>query len=352
MNKSNSKHTELKIEGFRFNYQLMERMKMCEMPASSWVVFLTLLSDTDSRGILRTYSLSEWSETLGISYSTLYSGFKMLERCHFVEEVIINDLPYLKINEYEELNSSQEVSYRDKKSLNYFNVPRSLFDTDILKSLVHKHHVSGILFILNLFNRFRNAIRKKMMRLEYTMTKLKELLGKRDGKDIREFMTILKNVFDIEIIECEERKCKDDKMQIRVYKYSIIFRSVYLQDPDVFNFRQLMGKYGESLTHFLDTVGLNHTKKDTRDILIAFRQEVMAKTTHFEQKGDRLLRDIFMISLSSIEKQFTSLHQHRIKKLGAYFRVTFRDWVNKVMEWDTTAEERIHAYLRELQFNT
>jgi hypothetical protein len=338
-----------KIDGFRFNTQLFERMKACVMPSSSWVVYLTLLSEVDQKGIIHDYSISEWASTLNISYNTLYKGFRLLTDCHFVTEVIINGLPYLKINEYEELNRSFTVpsDVSGKKSLNYFKVPRCIFDKGILKELVHSNHVKGITFIFTLLNRFRVAIKNGNTQavLPYLMTTLKREVQKREAKNVRTYMDLLSKLFEVKAIGIEERK-----NQVRVQKYVIRLRDEHIIEPETFNFKQLVAKYGESLSDFLYALGFRHTKKDTRDILIAFRQEVINPVIYFEEeKGQVLLRDIFLSTLEGIEKQKKQVPNFSIKKLGAYFRTTFRDWTKKILKMDTDAYERVDAETRRLE---
>lgn len=334
------------VTGFRFNVQLLDRMKACMMPSSSWVVFLTLLAEADQKGIVTEYSLSEWSSTLDISYNTLYKGLKSLEKCNFVTEVIINELPYLKINEYEELNRSFSIpsEMSNKKSLNYFKVPRSIFDKGILKELVRSNHVKGITFIFTLLNRFRVAIKNGNTQsvLPYLMNTLKREISKREAKSVRTYMSVLSKLFDVEAVDVEERS-----NQIRIKKYIIRLREEDIVEPESFNFKQLLAKYGESLVDFLYTHGFRHTKKDTRDILIAFRQEVINSVLHFEEeKGQVLLRDIFLTSLEGIEKQKKLVPQFAIKKLGAYFRTTFRKCRDHIVAIDTDSYERVNAETR------
>jgi hypothetical protein len=337
-----------KVDGFRFNTQLFDRMKACMMPSSSWVVYLTLLSEVDQKGIIQDYSLSEWASTLNISYNTLYKGFRLLVDCHFVTEVIINDLPYLKINEYEELNRSFTVpsDTSGKKSLNYFKVPRSIFDKGILKELVRSNHVRGITFIFTLLNRFRVAIKNGNTQavLPYLMPTLKRELKKREAKSVREYMELLADLFEVEAVGVEIRK-----NQVRVEKYIIKLRNEHIVEPEIFNFKQLLAKYGESLSDFLYTHGFRHSKKDTRDILIAFRQEVLNRVIYFEEeKGQVLLRDIFLSSLHGIEKQKKQVPDFSIKTLGAYFRTTFRTWTKSIVGTDTNVYERVNAETRRL----
>ncbi|MBU8908266.1 hypothetical protein [Desertibacillus haloalkaliphilus] len=329
-----------KMDGFRFFVQHYKRLKQCDLPSSAWTVFLTMLSEADSRGILREYSLSEWSSVLGVSYHTLYSGLKWLERCHFVEEIIINDMPYYRICEYEELNSSET-------KFNYFRVPRAILDSNVFARFVPSNNVRGIIFMLSLLDRFRVMVSRNKNKdqnvLRYTMGTLKEKLYKREAKAVREMIDVLQPIFHIEEVGKEVRG-----NQVRVAKYDFTLRTEYLIDVEDFSVRQMMAKYGESLTQFLDAIKVPHKKKDTRDVLVAFRQEVIRKVAFLnEKKSSRIIRDVFIDSLQNIEKQYKEVPTFKIKSIGAYFRTTMRDRIKTIFKTSTTREERINAYVDE-----
>ena len=355
----------IKIAGFKMHQAILKefhflRDQSFDRPtASAYVVYLTMLKQLDieknQRGILKEYNLAEWSRKLNISYSTLYSGKLFLEKYSFIKEEIHNDLPVLVLKDIEKYNNPG----MEGGSLNYLIIPHSLFETNILAELVRTSNPEAIELILSLLNQFRTAMSKKevieldKLRQSRNMSTLKKQLNK-NAKKVREILSILEPLFHIEYEGLEYRG-----KQIWIKKVWITLKDTCVKEQSIEEFKvdHLLAMLSHELTYFLDGQKVKYKPRDTKDIMLSFKQEVYDKLKIIKESKDfhlvSIIKRYFLECLDRIAdhtqektKQYPSF---RIHSLGAFYRKSFRlhlPYLLKTIKYDVIHEAKIEQFLK------
>jgi hypothetical protein len=333
---------KVKIDGFRMHQAILNEFRFIRdqsferPPASAYVVYFTMLKqlhiEDNARGILKEYNLAYWAKKLDIPYSTLYGGKKYLEKYHFVNEEIIDGKPVLVLRDVEKYNTPE----RKDVSLNYLIIPHALFETNILAEFVRTSNPEGIELLLSLLNQFRtsmskkNEIHVKHLSQERTMKTLKESLNK-NAKGVRRVLSILESIFNIEYIGLTYR---GKQIWIQKVKFTLKEECVK-ENSDEFQVQPLMAKFSQELTYFLDGHKLKYKPRDKKDIMIAFKQEVINKIKYLLDEDqsyeyrDKWLKSFFLQSLDSvgeyIQNEINRNGSFKIRtSIGALFRGVFR----------------------------
>lgn len=330
---------KFKIDGFRFHQKILESFRLMKEgthrpPASAYAVYLSMLKqlykENNQRGVLKEYNLAAAAKEMSIPYTTFYGGKKYLEEHHFIKEEIQNGMPVLILCDVEKYNTPEFGN-----DLNYFLVPLALFETNILSEFVSHSNPEAIELMLALFNQFRVGLVKNNGELHDTyqvrnMKTLKQLLNK-NSKSVRSILAILEALFDIEFSGVRFRG-----HQLWVHQVKFMLKECCIKEVnDKFEISQLMQKYSQEITYFLDGHSIRFKPKDQSDIIFAFKQEVIdvikyviddEKTFEFR---DRWVKDYFMDSLSDlsdhIKKQISRFGEFKVHtSIGAYFRGVFR----------------------------
>ena len=199
----------VKIDGFRFPHQLLEDFRSfqadtgIQVPASAYAVLLSVLKQIDieknGKGQVREFNLAAWGRQLDITYSSLHAGRVFLETYGFLhEEILPSGMPVWVINNFQSYNTPELPNGQD---LNYFLVPHTLLDTNIVAEFVRTSNPKAFELMFSLFNQFRHGIAKLEKKDELTLltqerniSTLKEKLGKR-AKAVREVLATLQAYF-------------------------------------------------------------------------------------------------------------------------------------------------------------
>lgn len=308
----------------------MDNESFSPVPSSAWAVFIGLLSKCDDRGILRSdFNLQMLADLMDISYNTIYSGFQYLLRYRFVYEEVRESESVYVINHYEKYNTPENPKF--DRSLNYFIVPYALFETSILAEFVRTSNPSGIKFMLSLFNRFRTAIvdKEHVPSLKYKMSTLKQKLNKK-AKGVRGVLQVLSPLFNLQM---EEISFRGSQVWLKSVKFQLKEECVK-ENTDEFEIDSLLAKYRKEVTYLLDGHDIRHRLRDIKDVILSFKQEVVnnikymyepgiSSTQKFKERDD-FYHDVFIQSLENIEEELRG-GQTKIRSIGAYFRVVFRN---------------------------
>ncbi|MBM80045.1 hypothetical protein COD11_24265 [Bacillus sp. AFS040349] len=357
---------KIKIDGFRMHQHILDEFRYIKdqsfdkPTASAYVVYLTMLKqmhiENNPRGILKEYNLSYWARKLDIPYTSLYGGKKFLEKFHFVKEEIQNDLPVLVLKDVERLNTPE----REGVKLNYLLVPHALFDTNILAEFVRTSNPEGIELLLSLFNQFRTSmsnigmISLDKLKQSRKMSTLKKKLNKK-AKDVRKVLEILEALFDIEFEGLSYRK---EQVWIKKINFSLKPECV-IEDTDEFEVNRLLAKFSQELTYRLDELQIKYKARDKKDIMIAFKQEVVSFLYHLIDEDDnsykyrdKWLRSFFLNTLDSvvehIQREKERLGHFKIYTIGGFFRKVFRKQFKNAIK-DIPYEYIHDAKIREFQ---
>jgi hypothetical protein len=355
---------KIKINGFRMHQAILKEFHFIRdqsferPPASAYVVYLTMLKQLDKeknqRGMLKEYNLSYWAKTLKIPYSSLYSGKQYLVKFRFVEEQIHNDLPVLVLNDIEKLNNPGGM---EGGELNYLLIPHALFETNILAEAVRTKNPEAIELILSLFNQFRTAMSKKdsieinLLRQSRNMATLKKQLNK-NAKKVREILSILESLFDIEY---EGVQYRGKQLWVRKIWITLKESCVKEQNAEEFKVDHLTAMLSHELTYFLDGNNMKFKPRDQFDIMISFKQEVYDKLKIIKDgEGfhlEKAVKRYFMQCMDSLEDYIQQQREEhktfKIHSLGAIFRKTFRHQLSaflKKIPYELIHEAKVEHY--------
>lgn len=336
---------KIRIDGFQMHHAILEEFRFLrdqsfERPtASAYVVYITMLKqlhiEQNQRGILKEYNLSFWAKKLGISYSTLWGGRKYLEEHYFVKEEINEGLPVLVLKDIEKFNTPES----NGGVLNYLIIPHALLETNILAEYVRTSNPEGIELLLSLLNQIRTGMsfsksgELENIKQERTMKTLKHQLNK-SAKGVRKTISVLEALFSVDFKGIEVR---GNQLWIKKAIFLLKPESVK-ENADEFNVNPLMAKLSKELTYFLDGNRVKYKPRDQVDVMIAFKQEVVAKLSFLmdEDKKSFTVRDNFIKNffLNTIDQIGELIYSEKQRKgdfhfysIGAFFRMAFRKYL-------------------------
>lgn len=338
----------VKIDGFRFPHQLLEDFRSfqadtgIQVPASAYAVLLSVLKQIDieknGKGQVQEFNLAAWGRQLDITYSSLHAGRVFLETHGFLhEEILPSGIPVWVINNFQSYNTPELPNGQD---LNYFLVPHTLLDTNIVAEFVRTSNPKAFELMFSLFNQFRHGIAKLEKKDELTLltqerniSTLKEKLGKR-AKAVREVLATLQPIFDIQFIGTEFR---GKQIWIRKVLFQLKPECVK-ENTDEFFVEPLLAQFQENTLYILDGLKLRYRPRDLFDIMLSFKQEVLEiiKYVTNTDKGeyqysyrDGWIESFFYRCLTKFEEHIRKQREEgRIftfrSSMGAYFRTIFR----------------------------
>ncbi|MCA1064582.1 hypothetical protein QTG56_23535 (plasmid) [Rossellomorea sp. AcN35-11] len=339
----------MKIEGVKFHQEILERFRLyseaCDPAlrpkASAYATYLCLLEqcakEYNSKGVVREFSLVRAAEKTGVPYGSLYDGLQYLNEQKFVSEEIHNGKSVWVLCDVERLNAPQrQGGLKTKISMNYFPVPKVIFETNILKELVRTSNANAFNLLFGLLNQFRVGLAYKsiestdQLTQTYNMKTLKHIL-KKNAKGVRNVLDILSPIFDVHFDGVSARG-----KQIWIKRVQFNLKEECLKDDvDEYKVDSLMAKYNQDLIYFLDTNEVPYRPStDLRDIVLSFKQEVIdrikevrGENNSFEMR-DKWIREVYQSAIAQIDEKV-----HKMKKyfgkvviytLGGYFRKAFR----------------------------
>lgn len=351
------KKSKFKISGFRMHQYILEQMRLVNegsyrFTASAYAVYLSMLYqlhiEKNARGILKEFNLAEWARKLNIPYSTMYDGFKFLERHKFFEERIQDGYPVLVLRDIEKLNNPQRMKYsyigqkEGTPTMNYLIIPFALFETNVMAELVHHSCPEGFELIFSLLNQFRtymstkNELKSEDLQKDRLMSTLKKKLGKSSAKSVRAVLDILRPLFNIEY---EGVEIRGYQIHIKKVWFQLRPECILEESSEEFNINQLTALLSHELNYFLDGHKIKYKPRDQISIMFAFKQEVynLVKNINNEEQFDLMpkLKNYFLQCIDDVgdyvQKKKGEMGDYKIHNLGAFFRKVFRSNLSKLI---------------------
>lgn len=353
------------MNGPKFFDGLLKRLKLeneVGLPASSLATYILLHFKVNDLGLLPTdFVLADLAKENSIPYSTIHNGFHILLERNLVREVFINGIPLYEITDYALNNRTKKEGNLECVSLSYFRIPNKLVETTILKDLVSHRDSKGILFLLELCNSFtrklglstfseieENFIIRKMFFL-------KKRLGK-NAKRVREYIQLLAPLFKFEALEEQIKHAREGRItrirkkinQICIYKFKVQITSQCIIENDNSEIKQQEARMRKEAITRLKTIGYPLSKKDCKDIVVAYKNEISEIAYFIENK---LLRKQFMtyamsFAMDQIEN-YVKKSNKKLKSVGAIVRSKLREaldsWQSSIS--DSTRHELLIKYI-------
>lgn len=331
-------------------------LKEFALPASALATYILLHYKVDDLGVLtRNFKLKELEMMSGIPYSTIHTGFKVLQDEGWVEEILIKGMPHYKICNYNRLNSTAQESIDKTHILSYFRVPHHLLETSILKELVTHRDNKGIIQLLKLCNSFTRGIDKYHNQYsieEFSLTRLmkglKEKLN-RNAKKVRQYLDIITPIFNFEVVSQEERKPDENReakrirtkiKQLVITSFKVTMNPACVVVNDRAKFRQSEAKMRKEAISRLTTAQISLTDKDRKDITVAYRNEItkIAACIYNTKLQKNFMSYSMTYALDHLE-EYIAKTKKKVKSIGGFIRAKLResltDWSKHHLDDDT-----------------
>jgi hypothetical protein len=375
------KRQALSINGVKFFQDALDKIKVLHelSPLSSAAIGVYILyhfrCNDFGRVNAKELSLSDWAETTGIPYSTLHSGRQVLFERGLIEEMIIGKESFYQIVGYDQWNSPEIKNQGAYYNLSYFRISYKLLSSSLLKNLISTRNASGIILVLDLFNRITRTIGQmkqsrgqlvlsdiKNITVEYTMNTLKSKT-KKTALKVRQLIEMLQDFFVFEAEDTRERKPKRDRVaaprkknvvQVVIEKYVVKVNPEILKyEEDELVTQTLQASLRKETVSKLDLLGITHRYHDIKDIMNAFKHEVI-KVIQFSNQPvkdrNRFIANIFNEALTDFVEYYSenikSNTNFKIGKLGALLRKLFRNTCKAYIERELDIGERIDIKTR------
>ncbi|MEJ9126723.1 hypothetical protein P4I92_24030 [Bacillus cereus] len=335
------------------------KLKDYALPASALATYILLHFKVDDLGILpRNFVLKELEKASGIPYSTIHTGFQILQTEGLVEEILVGGkIPHYKICNYDRLNRTAKESTDKTQKLSYCRLPNYLLETSILKELVTHRDNKGIIELLNLINAFTRALdkdRNKYSVEDYTLTRamktLKVRLG-RSAKKVRQYLDIIAPIFDFKVISEKVRNPREARItrirkkiqQIVIINFEVRMNPACVVENDRAKFRQAEAKMRKEAISRLNTAHVSLTSKDRKDIHVAFKNEI-SKIAAFVY-NPKLQKNLMTYSMTYALDQFQEYvvkTKKKVNSIGGFIRAKLREslteWNERYLDDDTRLE--------------
>lgn len=371
MNKKRQNYSINGVKFFQAGLDLLkaehERSPLSAAAIATYILF-HFKADDFGRVNAKELSLSTWANSTKIPYTTIHSGREVLFARGLVKEIIIAGEPYYQITNFDRWNSPELAAQGVK--LSYFRVSYKLLKDPVLKSLVSSRNSAGLFLLLDLFNAITRAIGNKIknsknssiedivnVSKEYTMNTLKTKT-KQSALKVRQFIEAVKTLFVFEAEGYSERIPSKDRVavtkknnviQIVIRKFKVkINPEMVHSEEDELETQTLEASLRKEVISKLDHFQIPKRNKDIRDIMAAFKQEVIKIMKYSSQPlkvRNRIIRNIFEDSLRLLTDYYTAQKakdpRFRIKSLGGYMRRTFIQTFKNYLEIHISLEDKI-----------
>jgi len=339
-------HQRRIVNGPKFHEGLLKKLHLEDeadkLPASALATYILLYFKVSPIGLLpNDFTISSLSQEANIPYSTLYSGFQICLDRQLVKEVFVDEKSVYEITDYAFHNRTKEEGNLTFERLSYFRIPTKLLDSGILAALIKSKDRLGIYYLLKLCKSFTRDIgRWDKDSTTRRMDTLKIEL-RRTAKRVREYVQLLSPVFQF---TAKGAAVKDGSknarnriahireaiVQIVIPKFSVQISSSCLienEQPDVKSITAKMTKDAHARVHHM---GLSMKKKDTQDLSIVFRDEIVKFTKYIDDVEVRknLLTFTMTDALDQLENYKRKTNK-KIREIGALMRTYLRNSIEK-----------------------
>ncbi|MFZ3588861.1 hypothetical protein ACOI1C_06160 [Bacillus sp. DJP31] len=369
MNRRKGNRQKVKIYGFKFPQALLEDMRNfqvennIQIPASAHPAMIAILKqihrEKTTKGEVQEFNLPAYASECRMAYSTLYVGFKFWLRHGFIQETINSaGMPIYVLRNYKEYFETETG-----EDLNYFIVPHSLLETNIIAELVRTSNGKTFELMLSFLTQFRHGVAtidhtdkiEKIKQLR-NMNTLKNQLGKR-SKGVREVLDMLAPLFHIEYVGLQHR---GQQVWIHQVQFSLKTDCV-IENSDAFEVSPLVSSFSQIAENVLTELNITYKPRDLFDIMISLKQEVI-NVLKYVAKNDGensyfTERDVWIETYYySCMRRFQSKIQEQVKSnqvfkfsksIGAYFRTVFRNNLKSFIEREIPADYIREANMKE-----
>ncbi|MBM6619134.1 hypothetical protein [Bacillus suaedaesalsae] len=342
---------KVKMYGFKFPQRLFDDLRQFEqkeniqIPSSAYATLICVLKqihrEKTTMGEIQEFSLSQYATELNVGYSTLYVGLKFWLDHGFLYEGKNDAGKTLFV-----LQNAHR--YFSEDELNYFIVPHSLFETNIIAELVRTSNGKTFELMLSLFTQFRHGMATiqgtqevEELKQVRNMSTLKQKLGKR-SKGVREAISLLEPLFHVHFIGLSHR---GHQVWIHQVEFSLKPDCV-VENSDAFEVNPLISEFSRETEHVLKSLNMRFKPRDLFDIMISLKQEVINVLKYVAKNDgenssyslrDSWIQTFFYQCLGRFETKIQDQLKQKetfqfTTSIGAYFRTVFRNNIKLFIE--------------------
>lgn len=363
------------IDGIKFFKQHLDKLRYDSMvtdtpiTTSEITVFMILHLFVDDMGQIRTLTndplisdrkrlcISNLSNDHDLKYETTKKAFDSLLERNYIAEVHTSHGTHYEIVDYA-LYNQQKNNPSDKEKLNYFRIPRAVFEEKIFGTLIKHRYHKGPIVILELCQYFTRQIgtnRKnvedvKQVQGERTMTFLKKSLHT-TAKRVRDFLSIIHNIFIFKPVNEKVKKPSAERLartrtftQICIGKFTFSLNSSCFTEKDHTKERKVYASFKKEMAARIKHAGIPVKWRDTLDINKSISRMVKISSYLDVVNKSKLM---LVHTVSEVADRLEDLHikgeLSNIRSLGAFVNKCFSNAWDYFKLTSLTTEDRINV---------
>lgn len=329
-------------------------------------VFMILHLYTDEMGQIRSLTkdptisdrkqlcISNISTEHNLTYETVKKAFDTLLARNYIAEVHTAKGTHYEIVDYAKYN--QLISSNDKEKSTFFSIPTTLFHEKIFGQLIkHRYHKGPILLLklceyiqMQLGTNRRTVEDIKLVKGERTMAYLKDILNT-TAKRVRNFLSIIRNVFSFKAIEEKVKTpCKDRVerrrtfVQVCIEKFNFSLNGACFKRIDEKSERKTYASCKKEMAARIKNAQIPIKWREIKDIEKSISR-IVNISTHLQvvNKSQKMLN----YTISKVADKLEELHNAGeldvIKSIGAYVNKSFTNAFEDFQKFYLNVEERI-----------
>ncbi|MGC3792001.1 hypothetical protein [Priestia aryabhattai] len=209
------------VNGFKFfrahKEQLLQLHKEQNLSAAAIGTFMIVLNEVNSEGELYSdYKHTKLSKIYNVKYTTYTTGLYECMKHGLILTKEVNGKKIYFVNGYANENRSTLERPDRQGNLTYFKIPGAILrNEDVIQTLIRKKDATGLLTFIKMYDRCVTSLKDSKQSLTahaqpYNFQNFKNTLN-RSAKKVREYLSILSPVLNIEAPVKEIRKPREEK---------------------------------------------------------------------------------------------------------------------------------------------
>ncbi|WP_144514858.1 hypothetical protein [Bacillus pumilus] len=357
------------IEGVKFFKHHLDKLKLDAIvtdnpiTTSELSVFLILHLYSDDMGQVRSLTvnpdvsdrrklcISNIARDHELTYETVKKAFDSLIARGYINEVFTENAMHYEIADYATCNKPSEGS-----SMNYFRIPKALFEEKVFGELIKKRFHKGVIFLLELSQYFTKQIgtnRKNIDDLAKVtairqMSYLKKALHT-SAERVRIFLDIIKNVFLFKPIDMTVKKPDSSRitrtrsfMQTCISKFKMSLNKACYAVNDDLKKRKVLAAAKREIDARIKNANLPIKHRDLEDIYKSVSRIVkIGMHLNVVNKTKSMVNYCILHVGDTLESLYQNGELKNIKRIGAFVNKVFSNAWDEYQSRHITVGDRL-----------
>ncbi|WP_079707678.1 hypothetical protein [Paraliobacillus ryukyuensis] len=352
------------ISGVKFFKSSLDKLRLDAsvtdhpITASEIAVYMILHNHADEAGQIFSFTndpsisdrkllcVSNIAKEHDLVYETTKKALDSLIERNYVQEMYSSNGIYYVLTDY--------AANNNKDNLNYFRIPKTLFEEKIFgKMITHRYH-KGPILLLELSQYFTRQIgtnRKHAdldeLQGERTMDYLKRTLHT-TAKRVRQFLDIIKGVFSFTPMNTYVKEPSAKRMnairkfsQICIDKFQFTMNKACFLENDKHQEKKLIAYAKREMANKLKNANIHFRWRDTLDINKSINRigKIASYLSVVNKNKDMLRRTLLQVG-DQLETMQLNNELHTIKSIGAFVNKLFTTaWSDYQKEFITPGDK-------------